>query len=62
MVNVDVCILSYLKEEPVWAVDKWLQVIGESLSESHIYMMSVNFVCSSSYLYLCLSVRMFITR
>ena len=28
MVYVDVCILSHLKEELTWAVDKWLQVIS----------------------------------
>ena len=37
-------------------------IIGASLSEPHIYVVSVNFVCWSVCLSLCLSVRMFITR
>ena len=37
--------------------DKFSSFIGASLSEPHIYVMSVNFVCLSVYLYLCLSVR-----
>ena len=28
MVDVDVHVLSYLKEEQAWAVDKWLWVIS----------------------------------
>ena len=28
MVDVDVCILSHLKEELTWAIDKWLLVIS----------------------------------
>ena len=28
MVGIDVCVLSHLKEELNWAVDKWLQVIS----------------------------------
>ena len=28
MVDVDVCILSHLKEELTWAIDKWLLVIN----------------------------------
>ena len=28
MVDVDVCISSHLKEELIWAIDKWLCVIS----------------------------------
>ena len=28
VVDVDVCVSSYLKEELAWAVDKWLRVIS----------------------------------
>ena len=28
MVDVDVCILSHLKEELTWAIDKWLWIIS----------------------------------
>ena len=28
MVDIEVCVLSHLKEELAWAVDKWLQVIS----------------------------------
>ena len=28
MVDVDICVLSHLKEELAWAIDKWIRVIG----------------------------------
>ena len=28
MVDVDICVLSYLKEELTWAIDKWLWAIS----------------------------------
>ena len=28
MVNIDVCVSSYMKEELAWAIDKWLPVIN----------------------------------
>ena len=28
VVDIDVCVLSHLKEELTWAVDKWLQAIS----------------------------------
>ena len=27
-VDVDICVLSHLKEELAWAIDKWLRVIS----------------------------------
>ena len=34
MVDVDVCVLSHLKEELAWAVDKWLRLLVLKNSKS----------------------------
>ena len=34
MVDLDICVLSHLKEALAWATDKWLQVISTIMKNS----------------------------